>query len=194
MPDGLTALSPTDLGLITGLKEALGKGLVPVEPIELSPAKPFVKDRAALVFVSQHLLDASKDNAIFGYLTEETTGKGKQPLKPFDVAHAPHSGACVVAWFRPVVRPAQYVITVRCTGQGLGYKDMVNPDSAQDHFTLTPGEGGQQVTTTAPWSLKPQRLGLVFLAGGSDLKGWFSFVLSATDYWRFLSCEFSLLK
>src|SRR5262245_48134139 len=88
------------------LKEILSAP--PVDhPLLLTPHSPYAVGRAALVFVSQHVLDPAGNLAEFGWETIDPT------FGDF-VHHPPHGGAHVVAWFRPPSVGRKYNVNFSC--------------------------------------------------------------------------------
>src|SRR5262245_42284280 len=63
--------------------------------------------RAALVFLSPHVLNPADNVAEYGWQTTEP-GYGSVVHTP------PHGGACVVAWFRPPVGALKYNVNFSC--------------------------------------------------------------------------------
>jgi hypothetical protein len=110
---------------VRGLREALAQGFKPTEPITLSSANQFVANEAALVFVSPHVIDASKDIATFG-----------------DTEVPPHAGARVVAWFR-APKEVKYVVDFFCHGSLAIHSEEPGPTSGE--FTLVPSTGGSEI-------------------------------------------------
>ena len=79
---------------VRGLRDAIAQGFKPTEQIRLSPSKQFVAGKAALVFASPHVVDASKDLAEFGFIAEQQLFG-----RTLHTANPPYEGACAVGWF-----------------------------------------------------------------------------------------------
>lgn len=157
-------------GKLAGLKEPLAAGLKPSSPIQLSPKTPFVAGKAGLVFVSPHVVDAGKDNVIFGWLEPNSSYGASDP-------HPPHQDARVVAWFRPPIVPRKYVVEFVFTGRTV---EMLWESSAIHNFTLVNSLDSDSVSS--PWDEGGEQH-LAALVEPTK-KDWINFTLSATNCWR----------
>jgi hypothetical protein len=176
---------PAYLAGVTGLQQAVAEGLMLKGPIRLSPAKPFIAGKAALVFVSPHVLDAGQDFAEFGSLVSVQWTDTEWFLIP----EPPHDGARVVAWFRPPVANEKYLADFACAGGSAEkYQEPIfNEDEQADKFTLVASSGG---SSSAPWLEGEQHVAMVFEVSTTD---WLSLALNGSDHWRLLYCEISRL-
>jgi hypothetical protein len=162
---------------IPGYREALALGFKPRPPITLSPAQPFIAGKAALVFVSPHVIDASKDVVKFGFLTPKVSG-GSNVEEP----SRPHEGACAVAWFKPPPS-VHYLVNFGCQTHLLD-----NADYKDETFRLVRGGASQ----SASYVFGGQYVAMI--QGSSPQPDWESFRLSGSHYWQLRHCEITVLE
>jgi hypothetical protein len=159
------------------LKDELGRALAATEPIRLSPAHQFIAGKAALVFVSPTLLDASKDHAEFGLIdppSEDHPGFSTSP---------PHEGARVVAWFHPLAA-GKYVVDFTCTPMPvLGGESLANTGL---EFVFDSSTGAAESVSWEQADME-HHVGTLFEVSTPD---WLSFTLSGPQRWLLQKCEF----
>ncbi|SRR6266516_1739707 len=150
-------------------------------PIQLTPKAPFHTGVAALVFVSPHLLSPADDVAEFGI-------RNPPPLPGEDLGIAmrvhlpPYDGAHVVAWLRPPELSREYNVEFNCQGV------------TGDTFVLEQPDGSEE---TAEVSNASEGVNIGKLTLSSNVQAqeheWLRFGVTSGAYWRFVSCEISML-
>jgi len=171
MPD--TASPVVQQRFAKNLKQALDTP--PIDyPIELTPHSPYMMGRAALVFISPHVLNPADDAAEYGSETSD-------PTYGTIVHNPPHGGACVVAWFRPPVAARKYNVNFSCEG-------------VRGHSLVLVGEGDTETINISTDNTQiPEALPLAKAAAGTMFEakdlGWKWFSLSSDQHWKLLSFE-----
>src|SRR6478735_4857480 len=105
---------------VHSLQDALNLGMRPTDVTRLSPAAQFVIGKAALVFVSPHVIDASKDMATFG-----------------DAGVPPHPGATAAVWIKAATDSTTVLVDFLC--QAFRDPSAEQAYVAPSTFTLTGG-------------------------------------------------------
>lgn len=171
MPD--TASAVVQQRLLKNLKEALDTP--PIDhPIQLTPHSPYVMGRAALVFLSPHVLNPADNSAEYGWETSE-------PAYGTLVHNPPHGGACVVAWFRPPVAARKYNVNFSCEG-------------VRGHSLVLVSDGDTETINISTDNTQiPEALPLAKAAAGTTFEAkdlaWKWFSLSSDQHWKLLSFE-----
>jgi len=151
---------------VHSVQDALNLGMRPTDVMRLSPASQFVTGKAALVFVSPHVVDASKDMATFG-----------------DAGVSPHPGALAAVWIKAAADSTTVVVDFVCQA----FRDP-SPEQAYvapSTFTLT---GGAQ-TETVPSNGHEQHVSFV----GIFPSQWRPVNLSCSGSWKLVRCEITVL-
>jgi len=151
-------------------------------PLNLTPKTPFHLGVAALVFVRPHLLSPADDDAEFG-IRKVAPFPGENPALSERTHLPPDDGAEVVAWFRPPEIEREYNVDFSCQG--------VTGDS----FVLQLSDGSSESKDVATDDYYGRGIGKLNISANvfADQHQWLSFSLSSDAYWRFVSCEISIL-
>jgi hypothetical protein len=153
-------------------------------PIQLTPKAPFHLGVAALVFLSPHLLSPADDAAEFGIRSvAPSPWEDLDPPALSESTHLPpYDGAQVVAWFRPLELNREYNVEFNCQGV------------TGHNFVLGQRDGGQE-TAKATDASQAGGIGLLSLSTNIQAgeRDWLTFGMSSDAYWRFVSCEISML-
>jgi hypothetical protein len=163
---------------------ALGEALRQVPtmqwPIQLTAKTPFHVGVAALVFGGPHVLSPADDVAEFGYPNPDTqdTRDNRNWFSP------PYDGAQLVAWFRPPEIDKTYIIDFSCEGGPGGPFVLEDSDGNTEAVDIAPDTSGAGYATTN------EHVSRTFPAGSHE---WRWFALSCSTYWRFSSCELTIL-
>ena len=151
---------------VHGLQDVLKQGMQPTDPIRLSPATQFVANKAALVFVSPHVIDASKDIATFG-----------------DTGVSPHPGASVFAWFKAPAANTTVLVDFVCQA----FLASSSEEAGVNHSTFTLKASSQTEATASTGS--EQHVAFV----GTFPSQWRSVQVSCSGYWKLVRCEITVL-
>lgn len=104
---------PAFFDTLINLKNASKFGAFLQFPIRLSPQTPYSVGRAALVFVSPHVIDPAENIAEFGW---NSGGIAVEDAGIYYEQHPPHSDAYVVAWFKSPSVGTKFGIEFLCKG------------------------------------------------------------------------------
>jgi hypothetical protein len=164
-----------DPKIATALRAQLGRPPLGVKyPIKLTAQNSFLSGRAALAFVSPHLLIPADDVAAFGSGSLVEGGEGESPYE----FEPPHQDARIVAWFHPPEVDRTYVIDFSIVGSPGSY--------------ALESDDGTETTQIPEIELLDfdKHLSTTFHTNSSE---WLPFTLSGSMYWTLNYCELNML-